>query len=576
MVVPANNHYCDEFIIKCTPFFLQGFDAIYINTMEKCNKKRMILRHFQDTLESIPLWNSRIIATEHQRFVNTSNCTWLDDLIKAAFLELANNIVNDHDLEIDVSLEIPNGIDFIHSCYINIARELWKKPQLLYHDFDAVTKIRNREDFEKLVEKMLHETFKKHLPMERILSTYLNDKSQTAGAENTESDDAKNAVSDDDAVVVVSDTVYQEPVIDETQSAERDEVAEHDESVDAAVGGEETCPNVDETIDSQSAHEEEELKQIDTDNFPKLLKNDRSETSIVKLGGDHDITDSTTNLEEEDKEEENENENEGETAQDTARVPDSAIEADDVSSVENDNVADEETNVIPNEHEVIPIDYSQDKSKVEGNFFEKLLHKFPLVSVEKETVVAVHEKTDATESSSLEESPVVAIEPVKEDVAPVILESEEELPNTDVEDVAVTVEEPAMNSTEPMKSEEFPVVEKAVFEAAANDTEDPPFVRLSIHDLKKNEQNELDVTEDDTPAPSSDDTPTEVQEPEDFDVEILSDNDNIVLSKVSKKKRSNQHKITNILGPGITVKDFKNPKTRNRIKKYLLLKNTLF
>ena len=102
------------------------------------------------------MWNSKIIENEHKRFMKAGNCDWLDDLIQAAFVEMCDNVVKEHNLSADfVKVEHPKGCDFIHTCYINIARELWKKPQLMYHEFSPVEKLRNRETFTQMIEKVV-------------------------------------------------------------------------------------------------------------------------------------------------------------------------------------------------------------------------------------------------------------------------------------------------------------------------------------------------------------------------------------------------------------------------------------
>ena len=84
---------------------------------------KISFKEFQEALESIPLWNSKIIENEYSRFKNASNCNWLEDLIKTAFVELSE-IISKEKRNIDD--DIPKGEVFIHKCYINIARNLEK------------------------------------------------------------------------------------------------------------------------------------------------------------------------------------------------------------------------------------------------------------------------------------------------------------------------------------------------------------------------------------------------------------------------------------------------------------------
>lgn len=175
MINNSNTHYCDEFVSKCTPFFLQGFDTIYNNTLQRCRKYRFLLKQFQEDLEKIHLWNALIIDNEHKRFMISGNCDWLDNLIKACFLELSEQFIRTHNVSYDLSnVVLPPGNVFIHKCYINIARELWKQPQLLFHDFSAVEKLRNREIFTSIIQRTIIDTFKTNLPMKNMIDTFLD------------------------------------------------------------------------------------------------------------------------------------------------------------------------------------------------------------------------------------------------------------------------------------------------------------------------------------------------------------------------------------------------------------------
>ena len=167
----TEGHYCQEFIIKCTPFFIQGFNSIYKTTLKKCSKRKYLLKEFQEALESIPLWNSKIIDNEYARFKNASNCEWLENLIKAAFVELSERLTKGTK---NIDNDIPKGEFFIHTCYINIAREMWRQPQLFYHGLSTLEKKQNEDDIKSIIHKVISDTIRNSLPLEDIVDNYLN------------------------------------------------------------------------------------------------------------------------------------------------------------------------------------------------------------------------------------------------------------------------------------------------------------------------------------------------------------------------------------------------------------------
>ena len=171
-MMTTQGHYCQEFIVKCAPIFIQGFNSIYKNTIKKCSKKKFLLKEFQEALESVPLWNTKIIENEYSRFKFASNCSWLEDLIKVAFIELTEMISNGNAKYVE--LNIPKGDVFVHKCYINIAREIWRKPQLFYHDYSTIEKKCNEEEIHSIVERVIGETIRNELPLQNIVDTYLH------------------------------------------------------------------------------------------------------------------------------------------------------------------------------------------------------------------------------------------------------------------------------------------------------------------------------------------------------------------------------------------------------------------
>ena len=85
--------YSNELISQCKPLFLQGFKSIYDNTCKKCKKRSLLLREFQENLEKINKWNTDIIENEYIRFTKSIKSVKLDDLVKASFINVADDML---------------------------------------------------------------------------------------------------------------------------------------------------------------------------------------------------------------------------------------------------------------------------------------------------------------------------------------------------------------------------------------------------------------------------------------------------------------------------------------------------
>ena len=71
-----------------------------------------------------------MIENEVDRIVRVSNCDWLEDLITAVFISHTKILASLGNNSKRVNLTIPKSSNFIHKCYINSAREMWKNPYL--------------------------------------------------------------------------------------------------------------------------------------------------------------------------------------------------------------------------------------------------------------------------------------------------------------------------------------------------------------------------------------------------------------------------------------------------------------
>lgn len=156
------------------PLFKQGFHSIYETVCEKTiDNNLMLFREFQEELQKVPSWNSVMIEKEYERFILSTRCQWLGDLIVANFKASAKSILSsiqssdtqDHSID----LTVPTPQNFIHYCYIEIARHLWKKPQLFYQNLTTFEKQQNDETIDKMIEISIKQAIQKNLPFDTLL-----------------------------------------------------------------------------------------------------------------------------------------------------------------------------------------------------------------------------------------------------------------------------------------------------------------------------------------------------------------------------------------------------------------------
>ena len=127
-VVDAKTEYTKQLQTLLVPRIYEGIESIYDDA--NYNNTYNVLHTFQKLLREIPKWNKDIIDGETNRILEVTQCDWLENLITAVFVSNTKILtaikIKDHEGKIDVS--IPRVSHFIHRCYIEVARELYKNP----------------------------------------------------------------------------------------------------------------------------------------------------------------------------------------------------------------------------------------------------------------------------------------------------------------------------------------------------------------------------------------------------------------------------------------------------------------
>ena len=124
---------------------------------------------FRKQIENVPKWNSDFIENEVDRIIRVSNCDWLDDLITAVFISHTKILASLGNNSKRVNLTIPKTSNFIHKCYINSAREMWKNPYLFDESVSSSEYQKNIKYIEDLIKESIEHTVRKALPVKEIL-----------------------------------------------------------------------------------------------------------------------------------------------------------------------------------------------------------------------------------------------------------------------------------------------------------------------------------------------------------------------------------------------------------------------
>jgi len=175
ILVEAKTELTNQFINLLTPNIYDGFQLMYVNVIDECNKKHTneYLTEFQLSLKDIPNWSSTAVKNEYIRISNRCDCDYLDDLLTGVLVSTARVLSSIGTKNTKVNLKIPKIYKFIHQCYIHAAREFWKFTYLFDNNIPKTEIQRNIRESEKIIENSIKSTIRFSLPVQNMLKEYL-------------------------------------------------------------------------------------------------------------------------------------------------------------------------------------------------------------------------------------------------------------------------------------------------------------------------------------------------------------------------------------------------------------------
>jgi hypothetical protein len=178
VLTEAKAEYTKQLINILRSNIYQGIKSIYNDAKEICSQRNAlddVLIVFQELLSRIPKWSQEIIDKEFKRVEDNSSCDWLEDLITAVFISHTKvlTLVNQGRQNRKINIKIPKPSHFMHLCYIECAREIWRDPYLFSDRLQPSQYQKNMRDSESIISNAISETIRNQLPVKNILKEYL-------------------------------------------------------------------------------------------------------------------------------------------------------------------------------------------------------------------------------------------------------------------------------------------------------------------------------------------------------------------------------------------------------------------
>ena len=196
VLVDAKREYTNHLIDAIRSGIITGLKGLYDDADEACkhdNTPKELIIEFQRNLERVPKWSQDVINKELKRIGKEAD--WndnLSDLITATFITHTKvlAVLNKNNKK-RIELKVPKSNHFIHLCYIESARKLWKAPYLFcIRGNNKIEQCRNIEETDNIIKVAIEETIRKLLPVKAILREYFDDEAEEEEP-NVEDEDVK-------------------------------------------------------------------------------------------------------------------------------------------------------------------------------------------------------------------------------------------------------------------------------------------------------------------------------------------------------------------------------------------------
>ena len=233
ILVEAKKEYTSQLLQVLKPRIYEGFKSIYDDTVSILGKEYIeyntqsssVIKSFQKALRDIPLWNQEMINREYDRILNSSKCDYFEDLIETVFITnikiLSSVQMNTND-SIGLNVNIPSPVHFIHKCYIESAKEIYKNPYVFENSKNMTPKEKhtNIRDSLTYIDNSINSAIRELLPIRDILKQGIT-KQNTSVPSNIVGGSSSNSNEK------TKDVEY--------SSAEEEEVTDEDEEVTEAT-----------------------------------------------------------------------------------------------------------------------------------------------------------------------------------------------------------------------------------------------------------------------------------------------------------------------------------------------------
>jgi len=318
VLVEAKKEYTNQLQQILSPRIYEGFKSIYeelINTLsqelyEKKEQSTSLIKLFQKSLRDIPLWNNEMVKNEYKRIEKISNCDYLENLIEAVFItniKVLTAVQINSKKSVNVTVNVPQSQHFIHKCYIECSKEIYKNPYI----FDISKNVTPKEKHNNLRETLniinnsINNAIRNLLPIRDLLKQGLTNN-------NLNNDETEEEEDLNEKITFLKEGGNNQSIDDDNIKNKKDNESDNNEDEEDEENDEDDGNDDEDNEESEDKEEDESKNKKETQNEPELKEIILSNSNKELIKEQFKISEQNN-----DKEEVNQEDNQEETHEGT-------------------------------------------------------------------------------------------------------------------------------------------------------------------------------------------------------------------------------------------------------------------
>lgn len=166
----AERRFSGKLVSAMLPEFVETFWTVWEDTKKEC-KDRKFVENYRQNLRKIKDEWSNVKVKQHVSNI-VKECPLFPRLIAAVFVIHVKilSAIRISKVAKKISLKLPSNDVFVHSCFIECARDVYEDPWIIT---DEKSESERREELNKRFTRCIRDTIENLVPTEEILNAYL-------------------------------------------------------------------------------------------------------------------------------------------------------------------------------------------------------------------------------------------------------------------------------------------------------------------------------------------------------------------------------------------------------------------